>query len=251
MKRLIIPIFIILIILLHFNTSFVQCEPDTVHCKDTLLPGEICPLILPDGYVNEPYEEVFTVIPPYEADIGYGVIDIVKIIIDTVVNLPPGLDYTANSDTFYSDTAYCMLLYGIPTTPGSYDLEIRVIPYVYSALLKIVIPGTPVVDDTSLTITIHDQAGLEDFYGIVFSVLDATPNPYRNTTRIGYYTQRQDIVELRIFNLLGQLVYNEINNYPSGKNWFQFNGAILQPGTYLYRISNSTESLTRKLIRLE
>lgn len=250
MKRLILPIFIVFITALHSNTSFAQCEPDTVHCKDTLLPGEICPLILPDGYVNEQYEQVFTVIPPSEAQTQYGLVNVVKIVIDTIVNIPDGLNYIANSDTFYVDTAYCVLVSGIPTTPGTYDLEIRVIPYIYSIITG-VFKGDTVVDDTSLTITIHEQAGLEDFYGIEFSILDATPNPYRNTTRIGFYTQRQDIVELRIYNLLGQLVYNEINNYPSGKNWFHFNGAILKPGTYLYRISNSTESVTRKLIRLE
>jgi len=200
--------------------------------------------------VNEQYEEVFTVIPPSEVQtITYGVVPIVKIVIDTIGNIPDGLNYIANSDTFYVDTAYCILVSGIPTTPGTYDLEITVTPFIY--LFNTVIMGTPVVDDTSLSITIHDQAGLEDFYGIEFSILDAIPNPYRNTTRIGFYTQRKDIVELRIYNLLGQLVYNEINNYQSGKNWFHFNGAILKPGTYLYRISNSTESITRKLIRLE
>jgi len=214
------------------------------------MPGEICPLILPDGYVNEQYEEVFTVIPPDSAQLGTAMVEIVKIVIDTVGNLPPGLNWVANSETFYVDTAYCILLSGIPTTPGIYDLEIRVIPYIYSLAFGI-IEGPPVVDDTSLTITIHEQAGLEDFSGIDFSIMDATPNPFRNTTRIGFFTQKQDIVELRIYNLLGQLVYNEVNIYPSGKNWFNFNGVNLQSGTYLYRISNSSKSITRKLISLE
>ena len=250
MKRLIFPFFILLTAALSSNTSFAQCEPDTVHCKDTLLPGEICPLILPDGYVNEQYEQVFTVIPPSKAQTPYGLVNVVKIVIDTIINIPDGLNYIANSDIFYVDTAYCVLVSGIPTTPGTYDLEIRVIPYIYSIITG-VFKGDTVVDDTSLTITIHYQGGIEDFSGVDFSILDATPNPYQNATRIGFYIRRQDIVELRIFNLLGQLVYNEINNYPSGKNWFHFNGAILKPGTYLYRISNSIESVTRKLIRLE
>jgi hypothetical protein len=232
------------------NFVSAQCEPDTIHCKDTLLPGEICPLLLPDGFVNTPYEEIFTVIPPSKIQTQYGLLDIVKIVIDSVGNLPPGLTYVANRDTFYVDTAYCILVSGIPTTSGTYDLAIRVIPFIYS-LITGVFKGAPVVDDTSLTITIHEQAGLEEFSGIDFSVLDAIPNPYRNNTRIGFYTSKQDIVELRVFNLLGQLVYNEVNYFPSGKHYFNFDGFNIQAGTYLYRISTSSKSVTRKLIRLE
>jgi hypothetical protein len=250
MKRLMVPIFIVFIIILDFQSVLAQCVPDTVHCKDTLMPGEICPLILPDGYVNEQYEEVFTVIPPYEAPFGTAMVEIVKIVIDTVGNLPPGLNYITNSDTFWVDTAYCVLLSGIPLVSGTYNLKIRVIPFIYSIITG-VFKGDPVVDDTSLTIIIHEQAGIEDFSGVDFSILDATPNPFRNSTKIGFYTQSQDIVELRIYNLLGQLVYNEVNVYPTGKNWFNFNGVNLQSGTYLYRISNSSKSITRKLIRLE
>jgi hypothetical protein len=250
MKRLFISIFTFLIPFTSVNSLYAQCVPDTAHCKDILSPGEICPRILPDGYVDEQYEEVFTVIPPYEAQTPYGPVEIVKIVIDTVGNLPPGLDYIANSDTFWVDTTYCVLLTGTPLAAGTYDLEIRVIPYIYSIIIG-VFKGEPVIDDTSLSITIHEQAGLEDFYGIDFSVLDAMPNPFRNTTRIGFYTHKQDIIELRIYNLLGQLVYNEINMYPSGKHYFNFNGTNLQPGTYIYSISNSSSSFTRKLIRME
>jgi len=69
------------------------------------MPGEICPLIVPDGTIDIPYEQVFTVIPPDQATIQLGTVTIVKIVIDTVGNLPPGLNYKTNSDTFYVDTA--------------------------------------------------------------------------------------------------------------------------------------------------
>ena len=233
------------------QTSFAQCEPDTVNCKDVLLPGEICPLILPEGIVNEYYEEVFTVIPPYQAVLEQGVIDIVKIVIDTVGNLPPGLNYLTNSDTFYVDTAYCVLLSGTPTTPGNYDLYIRVIPFLYLDLLKIVIPGPPVVDDTSLTIIVRAPSGVDEFQGKEFSILEASPNPFRNITRIGFFTRTQYPAELRIYNLLGQLTYSEKIFGLPGKNYFNFNGSTFQAGTYLYNISSNGKSATKKLIRLE
>jgi hypothetical protein len=250
MKNLIFHICVILLLLISSRILIAQCEPDTVHCKDTLLPGEICPLIVPDGIVNEPYEQVFTVIPPNKAIFPTATVDIVKIVIDTVGNLPPGLNYQTNSDTFFVDTAYCILLSGIPTTPGTYDLYIRVIPYIYYPPIGI-IQGSAVVDDTSLTIIIRDPSGFYEFQGMEFSILEASPNPFHYNTRIGFFTRKQDLTELRIYNLLGQLAYSEkMFGFP-GKNYFNFNGANLQAGTYLYNISGRGKSLTKKLIKLE
>ncbi len=41
-----------------------QCTPDTANCKDTGLPGQICPRNLPEVTVNVPYDEVVTVLAP-------------------------------------------------------------------------------------------------------------------------------------------------------------------------------------------
>ena len=92
MKHLILHAFAILLIIMSSQISFAQCEPDTVNCKDVLLPGEICPLILPEGIVNISYEQAFTVIPPDTVTMLDLPVNIVKIVIDTVGNLPPGLN---------------------------------------------------------------------------------------------------------------------------------------------------------------
>jgi hypothetical protein len=240
----------VLMLIISLQTLHAQCEPDTVNCKDINMPGEICPLILPEGVVNQPYEKVFTVIPPNQAITQYGPIDIVKIVIDTVGNLPPGLNYSTNSDTFYVDTAYCVLLTGIPTTPGTYDLYIRVIPYIYSIIIG-VFEGTPIVDDTSLTIVVRDASGIDDFSGKEFLILEASPNPFRNSTRIGFYSSNQYPVELKIYNLLGKLIYEEKTDGITGKKIFDFDGQSLQSGTYLYNISCNGTSVTKKIVKLE
>ena len=243
-------IFAISVLILCPLISFSQCEPDTVNCKDVLLPGEICPLIVPDGIVNESYEQVFTVIPPDQATILTGTVEIVKIVIDTVGNLPPGLSYQTNSDTFYVDTAYCILLSGIPTAAGVYDLHIRVIPYIFTIVFGI-IQGPAIEDDTSLTIIVREPSGMDEFSGKTFSVLDALPNPFEITTRIGFFTRDQGLYELTVYNLLGQLAYSENITGIQGRNYFNFNGIDLNPGTYLYNISGNGNSVTRKLIRLK
>jgi hypothetical protein len=250
MKNLIFHACLIIMVIISTQTLYAQCEPDTINCKDVLLPGEICPLILPEGIVNKPYEKVFTVIPPNQATIEYGTVDIVKIVIDTVGNLPPGFNYQTNSDTFYVDTAYCILLSGIPTTPGTYDLYIRVIPYIYSIAFG-VFEGPPVVDDTSLSVTIREPSGIDEFSGKEFVIFEASPNPFRNSTRIGFYSNNPYPVELKFYNLLGQLIYSEKIFGVKGKNYFDFDGRLLQSGTYLYNISGNGTSITKKIVKLE
>ncbi len=250
MKHFIPYIVTILILIVYPRFSFSQCQPDTANCMDVLLPGEICPLILPDGIVNQAYEEVFTVIPPDTAMIMNLPVQIVKIVIDTVGNMPPGLNYQTNSDTFYVDTSYCVLLSGTPTTPGVYDLHIRVIPYIYSFIFGVIqVPA--IEDDTSLTIIIREPSGIDEFRGKIFAALEAIPNPFETTTRIGFYTAGQSSFELRIYNLLGQLAYHESFIGIPGRNYFNFNGIDLKPGTYLYKISGNGNSVTKKLIKLQ
>jgi hypothetical protein len=250
MKHFISLIVTILILTAYPRSALSQCQPDTVNCKDVLLPGEICPLIVPDGTVNVPYEQVFTVIPPNQADIQTGTVNIIKIVIDTVGNLPPGLSYQTNSDTFYVDTAYCILLSGTPTIAGVYDLHIRVIPYIYSWIFNMVIEGPAIDDDTSLTIIIREPSGIDEFRGKTFAALEAIPNPFETTTRIGFYTRTQGQFELSIYNLLGQLTYSENITGVPGRNYFNFNGIEMKPGTYLYNITGNGNSITKKLIRL-
>jgi len=251
MKHYILLIITLLFLVVFPRLSYSQCQPDTVNCKDVQLPGEICPLVLPDGIVNEFYDQVFTVIPPYQAQTEYGPINIVKIVIDTVGNLPPGLTYQTNSDTFYVNNTYCVLLSGIPTTPGNYDLYIRVIPFVYSIITG-VIPFPAVTDDTSLTITIKEPSGIDEFSGKTFSTLEAFPNPFKTSIKIGFYTRDPSQFELQIYNLIGQLVYSEnITGIPGRRNYFNFNGIDLKPGTYLYAISGNGNSVTKKLIKLQ
>jgi hypothetical protein len=252
MKHLILYTTTALILIVSSQISFAQCEPDRINCKDILQPGEICPMILPDGIVNTPYNVVFTIIPPSVFNSIIDTLEIAKIVINSVGNLPPGLSYQANSDTFFVDTAYCILVNGNPTLAGTFHLAITVTPYVYFNILgnKVLIESKPVVDDTSLTITIRDPVGIDEFQGKEFSILEASPNPFRNSTLIGFFTRNQNPYELRIYNLLGQLVYNEMLFGVPGKNYFSFTGTTLQAGTYLYNLSGNNKSVAKKLIKL-
>lgn len=225
-----------------------QCEPDTANCKDTGDPGQICPRNLPSAVVDEPYDEVITVIAPDTAFVGGFQIGLAYIIVDSVVNIPPGLEYYANADIFYPDSAYCIQITGTPIEVGDFPLSIYVSAYIYFGEGLVVNAGQ-VVDDTSVVVTVYETAGLNPFKTHEFQVLPNAPNPFTEITRLGFYTPFDEYVKLQVYNILGEMMHEEIQGAPSGEHYFDFNGSALKPGTYFYRVTNSSELFTGKFIK--
>jgi hypothetical protein len=224
-----------------------QCEPDTVNCIDTGNPGQICPAVLPEVMVNEPYDEAITVLAPAEFDYLGTIIDIAYITVDSVLNLPPGIEYTASADQFYPDSAYCIQIHGTPTEAGDFPLTIYVTPYVF--YLENIIAGTQIVDDTSVVLTVLGTSGFNPYEIDEFQVLPNAPNPFSDFTRLGIYTPFDDRIELKVFNILGEMMHEELLGAPPGEHYFQFDGSNLIPGTYFYRVTNSSQLHTGKFIK--
>lgn len=247
MKKLIQRIAAVMLMALTAAGLSAQCEPDTVNCIDTGDPGQICPAVLPVATLNEAYDESITVLAPSSFDVSGVVVNVAYIMIDTVMNLPPGISYWANAEEFYPDTAYCIQLFGTPTQEGEFDLEIHVTPYVN--YLNTIIKGTTVVDDTSVSMTVNGPSGIDPSGTNGFRVLPVFPNPFSDVVRVGLFTPAADLVSLKVYNILGELKHEESAWAPPGEHWFGFDGSTLLPGTYFYRITNSRELYTGKFIK--
>ncbi|RPI45723.1 MAG: T9SS C-terminal target domain-containing protein [Bacteroidetes bacterium] len=228
---------------------FAQCLPDTANCSDIGNPGEFCPRLLPEATVDQHYETVITVISPSSFTLPppYGTIEIEYIVVDSVKNMPDGITYQANADRFYGDSAYCIVVLGTPTTAGEYPLSLHISPFIN--ISGTIIKYDQVVDDTSVVVVVHGPSNLDP--GIVnnFRVLNAVPNPYSDITRMGFYTPFDDRIELKVFNILGEMVHREVDGYPHGEHYFGFDGSELLPGTYFYRVTNHEGYHTGKFIK--
>jgi len=235
---------IILVLALFSGMKLIaQCEPDTVNCEDIGDPGQICPNDLPSGVLNVIYNEVITIIPPGSFDayvLSY-------IVIDSVINLPPGIDYFPNAEIFYPDTTYCILLSGTPTQVGDFTLAIYISPFI--DVLGTPTLGPQVVDDTSLVVSIQNTTGIEPSQMTEFRVFQNVPNPFSFRTSLSYYTPNQERIELSIYNILGILVHQESEIAAPGKHNFSFDGSDLQAGTYLYRVETNEDYFTRKFMK--
>ncbi|MBE9492338.1 MAG: T9SS type A sorting domain-containing protein [Bacteroidetes bacterium] len=88
--------------------------------------------------------------------------------------------------------------------------------------------------------------------GIIESDWDAHlkiyPNPARDIAMISFTMKQNDYVSVRIFNLLGEVVYSRDNSYlSSGKQVIQISGENLSPGIYFVHLRIGNQGITEKM----
>jgi len=222
-----------------------QCAPDTVNCEDIGDPGQFCPLKLPHAGLNVLYDETVTVIPPGTYMFGQTQLTILHIRIDSVKNMPPGIDYFPNADIMYPDTAYCIQLTGTPTEVGVDTFNI------YITAMVDILGGIEyqVVDDSSIVLRVVEVLGTDPKQITEFKVNPNVPNPFSDFTRMAYFSPSEERVELCVYNILGVRVHQETEIVAPGEHHFAFDGRNLEPGIYLYSVASSDAWFTGKLIK--
>ncbi len=250
MKNLFKGAFVFFFIIGITISGYGQCVPDTANCKDIDKPGQICPDSLPVAVLNTYYEQVFTIIPPYEFDLGDGVIPIYKIVLDSVTNLPPGISYEPNATELFPDSAYCVLISGTPTETGTFPLNICITPFIIIELLNDTLKLDQVKDSTSLFIQVNSTTGLPVMSTDQVSLLPVKPNPFTISSRIGLYSDKFGVGELWVFYITGQMTHHEEIWIQPGKNYFDFRGEKLRSGIYLYKVSFLGKSYISRVVKM-
>jgi len=93
------------------------------------------------------------------------------------------------------------------------------------------------------------EAGLEQNERI--QLHQNIPNPFDQTTHIGWKSDISAHVILKVFNLNGQEIATLVNKYlPSGEYSIEFDGAFLKTGVYYYRLRVGKYMQTRKMVVL-
>ena len=85
-----------------------------------------------------------------------------------------------------------------------------------------------------------------------FTLLQNYPNPFNPTTNIEYSLSVGSFVKIVVYNVLGEVVSNLVNNYESpGMHTVEFNGADLPSGVYFYRLRTNNLVQVRKMVLLK
>jgi hypothetical protein len=120
-----------------------------------------------------------------------------------------------------------------------------------------------------ITVTTYDIDGNESWYSnevsgtitdiaeeieiiSVYKLTQNYPNPFNPTTTISYSLTNNSLVQLKIFNILGQEVATLVNEEkPIGKYEINFNASNLSSGVYFYKIQTGDFVQTKKMILLK
>jgi hypothetical protein len=82
-----------------------------------------------------------------------------------------------------------------------------------------------------------------------FALEQNYPNPFNPTTTIQYTIPTSQLVQLRIYNVLGKEVATLVNqNQSPGSYKIEFNSSKLSSGTYIYTLKTNYGSISKKMI---
>lgn len=79
------------------------------------------------------------------------------------------------------------------------------------------------------------------------------PNPFNPATSIQFGLPKDTRVTLSIYNMLGQIVAQILDNkaMKAGTHQVQFDASLLSSGTYLYKIETDNQTITKKMMLIK
>ncbi len=92
----------------------------------------------------------------------------------------------------------------------------------------------------------------ENINQLSFSVSQNYPNPFNPETRINYVIKENGLVQLTVYNILGQTVKELINEIQSaGSHSVNFNAVDLPSGVYIYTLQVNGYTSSNKMLLLK
>jgi photosystem II stability/assembly factor-like uncharacterized protein len=85
-----------------------------------------------------------------------------------------------------------------------------------------------------------------------FNLYQNYPNPFNPTTIIEYSLPKSSLVTIKIYDLLGRLVKQIVNeNQPAGNYSVNFDGSIYASGVYFYRLETDDLIISKKMVLIK
>jgi len=108
------------------------------------------------------------------------------------------------------------------------------------------------VREFNITLTRGTSTSIDEVLPVQFALEQNYPNPFNPSTKIDFSLPESGLVNLSIYNMLGQKVSTLVNQrMEAGSHSVNFDAANLSTGMYLYRITNGNTQITRKMMLLK
>lgn len=147
--------------------------------------------------------------------------------------------------------------WGLPSNQGGNDNEngvgadhfINLTSNMISATVENVF-GT--MGDHELVNVVTDVRDLQNGTPVTYELSQNYPNPFNPSTMIRFAIPQEGMVNIKIFNTLGQEVATLVNEYRNAGNYeVDFNASGLTSGIYFYTITSNNFTLTKKMMLLK
>ncbi len=207
------------------------------------------------GTVGAPYLQNVTIVVPKDTNatifgstqtFTFKEIDL-QTNITTPANygLPPGLSLTGTPSNykFPGNDSSCMVIYGTPTTVGSYTCSFTLKAYVTAFTLAV---STQTLK--YYIINIAPAAGIATNGSYSFQVMQNTPNPVRDNANIKFTSPAEGKAKFAVFNVTGQKIIEKEISTQRGDNNFDFDANQLESGIYLYTVEMNQQKQCRRMV---
>jgi hypothetical protein len=114
--------------------------------------------------------------------------------------------------------------------------------------------GTPPWNNApNKTIVVKTTTGVENNnIPVNFNLSQNYPNPFNPITKINYQMAKPGLVNLTVYDILGNKVMTLVNQKQEAGNYYvDFDGSELASGTYIYKISTGDFSSTKKMLLIK
>lgn len=92
--------------------------------------------------------------------------------------------------------------------------------------------------------------GVEEYTFDKFQMTQNSPNPFKNSTSISFTSERNQILDFTVTDVVGRDVFTAKINAVNGINTYSYNSRLM-PGTYFYSITDGQGKSTKKMIVTE
>ena len=90
-----------------------------------------------------------------------------------------------------------------------------------------------------------------DTKGFTYELNQNYPNPFNPSTEINYSIADDGFVKIEVFNILGKIVRNLVNEHKVKGNYnINFKSKNLPSGLYIYRMQANNRTLSKKMVLL-
>ncbi len=247
MKRIVLLISFLFFIA---SGSFAQCTPDTAITHNVVGIYPDSATGLPHAIVGTPYSTVIQLKVLTDTVVLGSPATVDSVVITGTIGLPPGFSYncTPSSCHFPGGSDACITLTGPAPTAGMagmiYPLTVSVTSYGHLGI----IPASLPTDITRYRIVVDPLTGISTLSNEKFDVSQNVPNPFSKTTEISFNSPSNELLTLKVSNLLGKVVFSKSVFSQRGLNKITLSSKDFDAGIYIYTIGNSRTSITKRMI---